>query len=129
MQRRQFLIISAAAGIAAAVGPALAHNGDETIPGFDEALKAGEPVLIHVTAPWCEVCQAQKPIVASLLASPDFKNMKKFDVDFDTQKEILARYRVQMQSTMIVYKRGKEVDRQTGQTDPAVIEALLRKAL
>ncbi|MEZ2332918.1 thioredoxin family protein [Mesorhizobium sp. RCC_202] len=129
MQRRHFLIISAAAGIAAAVGPALGHNGDETIPGFDEALKAGGPVMIHVTAPWCEVCQAQKPVVASLLASPDFKNMKKFDVDFDTQKEILGRYRVQMQSTMIVYKGGKEVDRQTGQTDPAVIEALLREAL
>lgn len=129
MQRRHFLILSAAAGIAAAVLPALAHNGDETIPGFDEALKAGRPVMIHITAPWCEVCQAQKPIVASLLASPDFKSMKKFDVDFDTQKEILARYRVQMQSTMIVYKGGKEVDRQTGQTDPAVIEALLREAL
>ncbi|MER9506774.1 MULTISPECIES: thioredoxin family protein [unclassified Mesorhizobium] len=129
MQRRHFLMFSAAAAIAAAVGPALSHNGDETIPGFDEALKAGGPVMIHITAPWCEVCQAQKPIVASLLASPDFKNMKKFDVDFDTQKEILARYRVQMQSTMIVYKSGKEVDRQTGQTDPAVIEALLREAL
>ncbi|MCA0046215.1 thioredoxin family protein [Mesorhizobium sp. B283B1A] len=129
MQRRHFLILSAAASIAAVVWPALAHNGDETIPGFDEALKAGGPVMIHITAPWCEVCQAQKPIVASLLASPDFKSMKKFDVDFDTQKEILARYRVQMQSTMIVYKGGKEVDRQTGQTDPAVIEALLREAL
>ncbi|RAZ91513.1 thioredoxin [Mesorhizobium hawassense] len=129
MKRRHFLIISAAAGVAAAVGPALGHNGDETIPGFDKALKAGGPILIHVTAPWCEVCQAQKPIVAALLASPEFTTMKKFDVDFDTQKEILARYRVQMQSTMIVYKGGKEVDRQTGQTDPAVIEALLREAL
>lgn len=129
MQRRHFLMLSAIAGIAAVVVPAFAHNGDETIPGFEDALKAGGPVMIHVTAPWCETCQAQKPIVASLLASPDFKNMKKFDVDFDTQKEILARYRVQMQSTMIVYKGGKEVDRQTGQTDPAVIEALLREAL
>ncbi|WP_136618702.1 MULTISPECIES: thioredoxin family protein [Mesorhizobium] len=129
MQRRHFLILSAVACIAAAVVPAFAHNGDETIPGFDEALKAGGPVMIHIAAPWCETCQAQKPIVASLLASPDFKKMKKFDVDFDTQKEILARYRMQMQSTMIVYKGGKEVDRQTGQTDPAVIEALLREAL
>ncbi|WP_256752885.1 thioredoxin family protein [Mesorhizobium sp. Mes31] len=129
MQRRQFLMLSAAAGMAAATGPVFADNGDETIPGFDEALKAGGPMLIHVTAPWCETCQAQKPIVAALLASPDFRAMKKFDVDFDTQKEILARYRVQMQSTMIVYKGGKEIDRQTGQTDPAVIEALLREAL
>jgi len=129
MQRRHFLMLSAAAAIAAAAWPAFGHNGDETIPGFDEALKAGGPVMIHITAPWCETCQAQKPIVAALLASPDFKNMKKFDVDFDSQKEILARYRVQMQSTMIVYKGGKEIDRQTGQTDPAVIEALLREAL
>jgi thioredoxin 1 len=128
MSRRHFLMLIAAIGIGAA-GPVFAHNGDETIPGFDEALKAGAPIIIHVTAPWCEVCQAQKPIVAALLASPDFKNMKKFDVDFDTQKEILARYRVQMQSTMIVYKGGKEVGRQTGQTDRTVIEALLRKAL
>jgi thiol-disulfide isomerase/thioredoxin len=129
MQRRQFLMFSAAAGMAAATGPVFADNGDETIPGFDEALKAGGPMLIHVTAPWCETCQAQKPIVAALLASPDFRAMKKFDVDFDTQKEILTRYRVQMQSTMIVYKGGEEIDRQTGQTDPAVIEALLREAL
>ncbi len=129
MKRRDFLILSIASLVVADVRPASAHNGDEIIPGFDDALKAGGPVMIHVTAPWCEVCQAQKPIVASLLASSDFKNMKKFDVDFDTQKEILARFHVQMQSTMIVYKGGKEVDRQTGQTDPAAIEALLREAL
>jgi thiol-disulfide isomerase/thioredoxin len=128
MLRRTFLLLASAAGLALA-GPVLAHNGDEIIPGFDKALKAGGPILIHVTAPWCEICQAQKPIVAKLLSTPDFKAMKKFDVDFDTQKEILARYRVQMQSTMIVYKNGKEVDRQTGETDPAAIEALLRKAL
>ncbi len=71
----------------------------------------------------------QKPIVAKLLATPDFKAMKKFDVDFDTQKEVLARYRVKMQSTMVVYKDGKEIDRQTGVSDPAAVEALLRKAL
>jgi thiol-disulfide isomerase/thioredoxin len=128
MFRRTFLLLAASACLAF-VGSVLAHDGDEIIPGFEEALKAGAPILTHVTAPWCEVCQVQKPIVASLLATPDFKAMKKFDVDFDTQKEVLARYRVQMQSTMIVYKGGNEVDRKTGETDPAAIEALLREAL
>jgi thiol-disulfide isomerase/thioredoxin len=127
MFRRQFFMFLVL-GVAS-IGSALAHDGHEIIPGFDEALAAGSPILIHVTAPWCEVCQLQKPIVAELLSRPDFKDMKTFDVDFDSQKEILARYRVQMQSTMIVYKAGEEVDRQTGQSDPAVIGALLRKAL
>jgi thiol-disulfide isomerase/thioredoxin len=127
MLRRQFLMFLGL-GVAS-VGSALAHDGDEIISCFDEALAAGSPILIHVTAPWCEVCQLQKPIVAELLSRPDFKDMKKFEVDFDSQKEILARYCVQMQSTMIVYKAGEEVDRETGQSDPVVIEALLRKAL
>jgi thioredoxin 1 len=30
---------------------------------------------------------------------------------------------------LIVYKGGQEVDRMTGKTDPAVIEAVMRKAL
>lgn len=127
MFRRTFLLASSAC--LAFAGPVLAHDGDEIIPGFEEALKAGGPILVHVTAPWCEVCQIQKPIVASLLATPDFRAMKKFDVDFDTQKEVLARYRVQMQSTMIVYKGGNEVGRRAGETDPAAIEALLREGL
>ena len=70
-----------------------------------------------------------EPIVAELLARPVFSQVQEFDVDFDTQKEILARFEVQSQSTMIVLKNGKEVDRQVGQTDPAVIESLLRQVL
>jgi thioredoxin 1 len=127
MNRRVFLATTVSTLLTVAV--ALAHDGDETIPGFDEAAAAGTPILVHVTAPWCEVCQLQKPIVADLLSRPDFASMKKFDVDFDTQKEILARYRVTTQSTMIVFKGAGEIDRQTGVSDPAAIEALLRRAL
>lgn len=126
VSRRAFLAASLASTF---VAPAFAHNGDETIPGFDDALAAGGPILVHVTATWCETCQAQKPIVAALLKTPDFAKMKMFEVDFDTRKEVLRRYNVQSQSTMIIYKAGKEVDRQVGQTDPKLIEAFLREAL
>jgi thioredoxin 1 len=124
--RRTLIIAGLASALAA---PALAQDSGGTIPGFDEALAAGGPVLMHTTATWCEVCQAQKPIVSSLLATPDFSAMKVFEVDFDTQKDVLRRYNVQRQSTMIIYKAGQEVDRQVGQTDPVVIESFLRKAL
>ncbi|WP_245290344.1 thioredoxin family protein [Shinella sp. DD12] len=113
--------------VVAPVGLALASSAE--IPGFADAAKAGSPILVHVTAPWCETCQAQKPIVTELLARPDFEGMKAFEIDFDSQKDILGALRVMSQSTMIVFKDGKEVDRQIGQTDPAVIEALLKEAL
>ena len=126
LSRRAILL----AGLASAIAvPAFAHNRDETIPGFQDALDAGVPVLMHITATWCEICQAQKPIIAALLKTPDFAKMKMFEVDFDTSKEVLRRYNVQQQSTMILYKAGKEVGRQVGQTDPALIEAFLRQAL
>lgn len=121
MYRRTFLAVALALS---AMLPGLALADDT-----DTAIRAGGPVLVHVTAPWCETCQAQKPIVAELLAKPDFKALKKVDIDFDSQKDILAKLRVTTQSTMIVFKNGKEIDRQVGQTDPAEIETLFRKAL
>ncbi|SJM33766.1 thioredoxin family protein [Mesorhizobium delmotii] len=127
MNRRRFIALCLA--LTASAKSVYAQDGDDVIPGFDDAAAAGAPVLVHVTAPWCEVCQIQKPIVADLLSRHGFEGMKKFDVDYDTQKEVLARHRVTTQSTMIVFRGGQEVDRAVGQTDPAAIEALLRKAL
>jgi thiol-disulfide isomerase/thioredoxin len=51
-------------------------NAKDLVPGFNEAAAAGVPVLVHVTAPWCEVCQAQKPVVAKLITNGDFAAMK-----------------------------------------------------
>ncbi len=58
-----------------------------------------------------------------------FKDMAVFEVDFDSQKDALRMLNVQKQSTLIVYKGGKEVARSTGETTKAAIEGLLAKAL
>lgn len=51
-----------------------------------------------------------------------------YDVDFDTAKDVLRQFRVQYQSTLIVFKGSKEVARSTGETDPAPLRALVAKA-
>jgi thiol-disulfide isomerase/thioredoxin len=127
MKRRHALYAIAALTLFLAA-PSFAATPD-TMQGFDQAVAAGGPVLVHITAGWCTECQLQKPVVARLLATPDFKDMKEFKVDFDAQKDVLKRLHVQSQSTLVVYKGGKEVDRMTGDTDPTVIEAVMRKGL
>jgi hypothetical protein len=56
-------------------------------------------------------------------------NLVVYEVDFDTAKETLRRFRVQTQSTLIVFKGKDEVGRSTGDTDPARIRALVAKGL
>jgi thiol-disulfide isomerase/thioredoxin len=96
---------------------------------FEAAQMAGKPVLIEVTAPWCPTCKAQKPILSNLGKDPKFKDMVVFQIDFDTQKDLLRKFDVRMQSTLISYKGTKEVGRSTGDTNAASIEALLVKSI
>ena len=96
---------------------------------FQAALDAGKPILVHVTAPWCGECKAQKPIVAALAAQPEYARLTIFDVDFDTQKDALRALKIQTQSTLAVFKAGGEVSRAVGITKRDAIEAVMKQAL
>ncbi|MFC4171533.1 thioredoxin family protein [Microvirga sp. GCM10011540] len=96
---------------------------------FHAAQEAGKPIVVHVTAPWCGTCKAQKPSVAQLAARPEFKDVILFDLDFDTQKEALRALNVRSQSTFVVFKGRAETARSVGETRFEAIESLMRKAL
>lgn len=127
--RRQLLCLTACA-LAVGLAPALAG---ESVPytqaAFEEAQKSGAPILIEVSAPWCPICKAQKPVLAKLSADPRFKDLRIFDVDFDTRKDVLKQFNARTQSTLIAYKGDKEVGRSVGETQPEWIEGLLEKTL
>jgi thioredoxin 1 len=99
-----------------------------TQSAFEAAQKAGKPILIDVTAPWCPVCRAQAPTLAALPAVPEFQGLTMFSVDFDTQKDVLRALGVQKQSTLVVFAGAKETARSTGDTDPDAIRALVATA-
>ena len=129
LSRRHALTAALALGVALSV-PAFALKMTKFTPAaLAEAQKAGKAVLVEVSAPWCPTCKAQAPILEKLLTSDKFKSFVTFDVDFDSQKPDLQALKVQMQSTLIVYKGDKEVGRSVGETKAEAIEALLAKAL
>jgi thiol-disulfide isomerase/thioredoxin len=96
---------------------------------FDALISEGKPVVVHVHAPWCSNCRAQDPILNSKMNSPEYKGVTFFEADYDSQKDVLKKFNVSSQSTILVFKQGKEVGRSTGQTKEAVIEELTKKAL
>lgn len=93
---------------------------------FQASQAAGKSILVDVTAPWCPTCRQQRPIVEEI--EKEHPDIVVYEVDFDTAKDALRQFRVQQQSTLIVFKGTKEVARSTGETDPAPLRSLVGKA-
>ena len=84
---------------------------------FSAAQKSGSPIVIDVFASWCPVCRQQKPILDDVAQLPALKGAILMKVDFDVQKEFLREHRVARQSTILVFKSGKETVRSVAETD------------
>ena len=96
---------------------------------FDAVLKSGKSMVVAVHAPWCSTCRAQAPVLKEVLSNKEFQHMVALYVDFDSQKDALKKLGVRRQSTLVVFKDGKEVGRSLGDTTAFGIESLLQKAL
>jgi thioredoxin 1 len=96
---------------------------------FDAMRAAGKPVAIVFHADWCPTCRAQAPLLKDLLQTPALKPLTLFVADFDTEKALKKSFGVTQQSTIVVFKDGKEVVRSTGDTQRGSLDALLRHAL
>lgn len=110
-------------------GVSLAADTPFDAARFDALNKEGKPILVAIHADWCPTCKAQEPIVSDLLKTSELKGITTFRVDFDGQKDAVRRLKASSQSTLIVFKGGKEVGRSIGDTRQEGIAALLRKAI
>ena len=130
IDRRIFLAFAANALVFAGIAVTrAAEHTPFTQEGFVTAQKAGRPILVHITASWCPTCKAQRPILSKLSAEPRFKDLAVFDVDFDSQKDVVRAFNAPMQSTLITFKGSAELGRSVGDTDAKSIEALLDRTV
>lgn len=97
------------------------------IQAFQEAQAASKSILIDVTAPWCPTCRQQKTIIKDV--EKKAPSLVVFEVDFDSAKDVLRRFRVQRQSTLIVFKGRNEIARSVGDTNPIRIWDMIEKGL
>ena len=56
---------------------------------FTAAQTAGRTILVQVHADWCPACAAQRPIIVGLASTDQFSNMVIFNIDYDTQKDLV----------------------------------------
>jgi thioredoxin len=96
---------------------------------LDALNRSGQPVLVAIHADWCSTCKTQEKILQELLPQPEFKRITMLRMDFDRQKEAVRSFGVRYQSTLIVFRDGREVGRSTADQSPVRIAELLRRSL
>jgi len=96
---------------------------------FDATRAAGRPVAVVFHADWCPTCRAQAPVLKQLTESKELESVTLFVANFDTENTLKRSLRVTQQSTIVVFKDGKESARSTGDTQPDRLSALLHRAI
>jgi thioredoxin 1 len=130
LSRRSVLSVLLATAAAGAVTPAFAVGPQPfDDQAFAAAQNAGKPIFVAIHATWCPICKAQKPILSELMADPKFKDLSYFTIDFDSQKDLVRRFRAQKQSTLIAFIGAKEQGRSVGDSNRASISDLLNMVL
>ena len=109
--------------------PSLAVEAPFNQAQFDSMIAAGKPVAVVFHADWCPTCRAQAPLLKELTQTPELKGLTLFVANFDTEKTLKRSLGVTKQSTVVVFKDGKESARSTGDTEQASLAALLRRAI
>jgi len=84
------------------------------------------PVLVDFYADWCGPCKTMAPILQQVAAENNGK-VKVIKIDVDHNQAVAQQYRVQGIPTLILFRQGKVLWRQSGVVPAQALNQVLRQ--
>ncbi len=95
---------------------------------FNEIINSDIPVLIDFSAEWCQPCKMMPPILKDVKKQLSDK-IRILKIDVDKNPAIAQKHQIQSVPTMMVFKNGRIVFRQSGVMQASQIVQMLQQFL
>ena len=92
---------------------------------FQELINSDTPVLVDFFAEWCGPCKMMPPILKQLKSSMG-ESIKIVKIDVDKNQSVAQTYQVQGVPTLLLFKNGKQLWRDSGVRQASELESIIK---
>lgn len=93
---------------------------------FNELIQSERPVLIDFFATWCQPCKVMSSVLNTVKRNVE-EEAGIVKIDIDQYQAIAAEYGVRSVPTLLIFKKGELLFRQSGLMDVNSLTAELKK--
>ena len=93
---------------------------------FDAIINENRPVIVDFHALWCSPCKTQSPILKQV-AEELGERIRIIKIDVDQNQSLASRYQIQSVPTLMIFKNGTIIHKQSGVHTKVQLMSILTK--